>query len=79
MMKYNFERKVFAYVLAVTMLLGNCMTVFAESAEAAEAVNTDFASKTSLILAIVTAFIITMLVSNKRTKKRENKRNNQVK
>lgn len=73
-MKYNFERKLFVIVLAVTMLLGSCMTVFAEAAEATEAVNTDFASKTSFILAIITAFIITMLVSNKRTKKRENKR-----
>ena len=78
-MKYRFERKIFAFVLSVCMLFGSCMTVLAESAEATEAVNTDFASKTSLILAIVTAFIITMLVSNKRTKKRENKRNNQVK
>ncbi|MBE5892462.1 MAG: hypothetical protein E7286_03675 [Lachnospiraceae bacterium] len=77
-MKYNFESKIFALVLSVSMLLGSCMTVFAEAAEATEAVNTGFASKTSLLLAIITAFIITMLVSKKRTKKRENKRNNKA-
>lgn len=77
-MKYNFERKIYALVLSVSMLLGSCMTVFAEGTEAAEAVSTDFASKTSLLLAIITAFVITMLVSKKRTKKRENKRNNKA-
>ena len=77
-MKYQFERKIFAFVLSVCMLFGSCMTVFAEAAEATEAVNTDFASKTSMILAIISAFIITMLVSKRRTKKRENKRNNQM-
>lgn len=77
-MKYNFERKIFALLLSVSMLFGSCMTVFAEAAEATEAVNTDFASKTSLILSIITAFVITMLVSKKRTKKRENKRNNKA-
>ena len=74
-MKYNFERKVFAFILSVCMLLGSCMTVFAE---AAESVDTNVASKSSLILSIVSAFIITMLVSKRRTKKRENKRNNQA-
>lgn len=78
-MKYHFERKVFAFVLSVCMLFGSCMTVFAETAEAAESVNTDLASKGSLIMALVTAFIITTLVSKRRTKKRENKRNNQAK
>ena len=74
-MMYNFKRKIFALALGVCLLLGSSMTVFAETAE--EAANTDFASRTSLIMAIITAFIITMLVSNKRTKKRENKRKEQ--
>ena len=32
-MKYNFEKKIFAMVLGVCMLMGSCMTVFAEAAE----------------------------------------------
>ena len=75
-MKYNFEKKIFATVLGVSMLMSSCMTVFAEAAE--EVANTDFASKTSLIMSVVTAFIITMLVSKKRTKKRDKKRKEQM-
>ena len=77
-MMYKLERKIFTLALSASLLFNSCMTVYAETAETTEVVSTDFASKTSLFMSIITAFIITLLVSKKRTKKRENKRNNQA-